>query len=116
MPFTTLPGHELDPERVKELLDAGEIELVDVREQYEWDAGRIPGAKHIELERVAARAEELPKDRPIVFSCRLGARSAMVTEAFRASGYDAYNMTGGITAWVDRGLPLDPQGGTVADH
>lgn len=116
MPFTTHPGHELDPERVKELLDAGEIELVDVREQYEWDAGRIPGAKHIELERVAGRAEELPKDRPIVFSCRLGARSAMVTEAFRASGYDAYNMTGGITAWVDRGLPLDPQGGTVADH
>lgn len=116
MPFTAFPGHELDPERVKELLDAGEIELVDVREQYEWDAGRIPGAKHIELERVAGRAEELPKDRPIVFSCRLGARSAMVTEAFRASGYDAYNMTGGITAWADRGLPLDPQGGTVADH
>ena len=116
MPFTTLPGHEVDPERVKELLDAGEIELVDVREQYEWDAGRIPGARHIELERVAGRADELPKDRPIVFSCRLGARSAMVTEAFRASGYDAYNMTGGITAWADRGLPLDPQGGTVADH
>ena len=116
MPFTSQPGHEVDPERVKELLDAGEIELVDVREQYEWDAGRIAGARHIELERVAARAQELPKDRPIVFSCRLGARSAMVTEAFRASGYEAYNMTGGLTAWVERGLPLEPQGGTVAEH
>jgi rhodanese-related sulfurtransferase len=116
VPFTSDPGHEVDPERVKELLDAGEVELVDVREQYEWDAGRIPGAKHIELERVAGRAEELPKDRPIVFQCRLGARSAMVTEAFRASGYDAYNMTGGIRAWAERGLPLEPDGGTVADH
>jgi hydroxyacylglutathione hydrolase/adenylyltransferase/sulfurtransferase len=116
VPFTSQPGHEVDAERVKELLDAGEIELIDVREQYEWDAGRVAGARHIELERVAGRAHELPKDRPIVFSCRLGARSAMVTEAFRASGYDAYNMTGGLIAWVERGLPLDPQGGTVADH
>ena len=116
MPFTSQPGHELDPERVKELLDAGEIELVDVREQYEWDAGRIAGARHIELERVAGRAEELPEDRPVVFHCRLGARSAMVTEAFRASGYDAYNMTGGLTAWVERGLPIEPEDGTVADH
>jgi hydroxyacylglutathione hydrolase/adenylyltransferase/sulfurtransferase len=116
VPFTSDPGHELEPERVKELLDRGEIELIDVREQYEWDAGRIAGATHIELERLAGRAEELPRERPIVFQCRLGARSAMATEAFRASGYDAYNLTGGIAAWADRGLPLDPDGGTVAPH
>ncbi len=115
-PFTSDPSHELEPDRVKELLDRGEIELVDVREQYEWDAGRIAGARHIELERVAGRAEELPRDRPVVFQCRLGARSAMVTEAFRASGWDAYNLTGGIVAWVERGLPIEPQGGHVADH
>jgi rhodanese-related sulfurtransferase len=98
------------------MIDRDEVVLVDVREQYEWDAGRIPGARHIELERVAGRADELPRDRPLVFQCRLGARSAMVTEAFRASGYDAYNLTGGILAWADRGLPLDPPGGTVAAH
>lgn len=115
-PFTSDPGHELDPERVKQMLDGGEIELVDVREQHEWDAGRIAGAKHIELERLAGRADELPRDRPIVFQCRLGARSALATEAFRASGYEAYNLTGGILAWAERGLPLDPDGGTVADH
>jgi rhodanese-related sulfurtransferase len=115
-PFTSDPSHELDPEQVKELLDRGEIELVDVRERYEWDEGRIAGAKHIELERVAGRADELPRDRRIVFVCRLGARSGMVTEAFRASGWDAYNMTGGLTAWADQGLPLEPQGGKVAEH
>ena len=116
MPFTSDPGHELEPERVKELLDRGEIELVDVREQYEWDAGRIAGAKHIELERLAGRADELPRDRPIVFQCRLGARSAMATEAFRASGWEAYNLTGGITEWVNRGLAIEPDDGHVADH
>jgi hydroxyacylglutathione hydrolase/adenylyltransferase/sulfurtransferase len=115
-PFTSDPSHELPPERVKELLDGGEITLVDVREQYEWDAGRIPGARHIELERVAGRAEELPREKPVVFQCRLGARSAMVTEAFRASGYEAYNLTGGINAWVESGLPIEPQGGHVAPH
>jgi rhodanese-related sulfurtransferase len=115
-PFTSDPSHELPPERVKEMLDDGEIELVDVREEYEWDAGRIAGARHIELERLAGRAEELPRDRPIVFQCRLGARSAMATEAFRASGWEAYNMAGGIAAWVERGLPIEPQGGRVAEH
>ncbi len=115
-PFTADPGHELDPERVKELLDGGQIELIDVREQYEWDEGRIAGAKHIELERLAGRAEEIPHDRPVVFQCRLGARSALATEAFRAAGFDAYNMAGGLNAWVDRGLPIEPQGGRVAPH
>jgi hydroxyacylglutathione hydrolase/adenylyltransferase/sulfurtransferase len=112
----TDPEHDMSPEQVKERLERGEIELVDVREQYEWDAGRIPGARHIELERLAGRAEELPRERPIVFQCRLGARSAMPTQAFRAAGWDAYNMTGGIQSWVEHGLPLEPDDGHVADH
>ena len=112
----TDPQHELSPEEVKERLDRGEIELIDVREQYEWDAGRIAGAKHIELERLAGRAQEVPRDRAVVFTCRLGARSAMATQAFRAAGWDAYNMDGGITRWVDRGLPIEPDGGYVAEH
>jgi rhodanese-related sulfurtransferase len=110
------PDHELQPEQVKEKLDRGEIELIDVREQHEWDAGRIAGARHIELERLAGRAEEIPRDRPVVFQCRLGARSAMATQAFRSAGWDAYNMDGGIRLWVDRGLPIEPAGGVVADH
>jgi rhodanese-related sulfurtransferase len=107
---------DLDPKRVNEILEAGEAVLVDVREMYEWDAGRIAGARHIELERLAGRAAELPRDRPVVFLCRLGARSAMATQAFRAAGWDAYNLSGGIRRWADRGLPLEPAGGQVADH
>ena len=108
--------HDLAPERVKELVESGEAQLVDVREPYEWEAGRIPGAKHIELERLAGQADALDQDKPVVFQCRMGRRSALATQAFRPAGYDAYNMTGGIQAWADAGLPLEPADGTVADH
>ena len=107
---------DLEPQRVREILAAGEAVLVDVREQYEWDAGRIAGASHIELERLASRADELPKDKPVIFQCRVGRRSALATDAFRAVGYDAYNMRGGLEAWAAEGLPLEPDDGYVAEH
>jgi rhodanese-related sulfurtransferase len=110
------PQRELAPQRVADLIESGEAQVIDVREPYEWEAGRIAGAKHIELERLAARASEIDKDRPVVFQCRLGVRSAMASQAFAASGYDAYNMAGGLKAWADAGLPLEPDGGYVADH
>lgn len=109
-------GTELAADRVAELLERGEVQLIDVREPYEWEAGRIAGARHIELERLAARAGQIDRGTPVVFQCRLGARSAMATAAFRAAGWDAYNLTGGIQAWVDAGLPLEPADGQVADH
>jgi rhodanese-related sulfurtransferase len=115
MPFTD-PAHALSPSQLKEALDRDQIVLIDVREPYEWEAGRITGAVHIELERLAGRAEEVPSDRPVVFICRLGRRSGMATEAFRASGWDAYNLGGGIQRWVDEGLPIEPDGGYVAEH
>ena len=107
---------DVDPDRAKRLIDAGEVQLVDVREQHEWDAGRIAGARHIELERVASQAGSLDRDRPLLFYCRLGARSGMAANAFRRAGYDAYSIDGGLTEWDRRGLPLEPEDGTVADH
>lgn len=112
----SMPDRDLPPARVAEMVDSGEVELVDVREPYEREAGRIEGSRHIELERLAAEAESLPRDRPIVFHCRLGARSGMAAQAFRAAGYDAWNLAGGIRAWVDRGHPIAPEDGYVADH
>jgi rhodanese-related sulfurtransferase len=110
------PAHDLTPTQVKDGLEEGELLLIDVREPYEWDAGHIPGATHIELERLASRAEEIPTDRRVVFLCRLGVRSAMAMQAFRASGWDAYHMAGGIQEWVDEGLPIEPDDGYVAEH
>jgi rhodanese-related sulfurtransferase len=52
----------------------------------------------------------------VIFYCRVGARSAMAAQAFRASGYEAYSMSGGLRRWADEDRPLAPAGGTVADH
>ena len=77
------------PERARELIDAGEVQLVDVREPYEVEAGRIAGSRHIELERLASQADSIERDRPVLFYCRAGARSGMAANAFRRAGYEA---------------------------
>lgn len=106
---------DVDPAHATEMIRQG-VQLVDVREPYEHDAGRIEGARHIELERLASQAETIAKDEPVLFYCRLGARSAMAAQAFRGAGYEAYSLEGGLTRWHREGLPLDPPEGTVADH
>ena len=107
---------DVSPEEVKARHAAGEIQLIDVREPYEHEAGRIAGARHIELERVASQAATIDRDTPVVFYCRLGARSGMAANAFRRAGYDAYSMLGGLEAWGRADLPLEPTDGHVADH
>src|SRR4051794_7135391 len=108
------PGHELTPTQVKEALEKGDVVVIDVREPYEWEAGRVTGATHIELERLASRAGDVPTGRPVVFQCRMGVRSAMAMQAFRASGWDAYNMAGGVPRWGGEGVAMGPAGGDVA--
>jgi rhodanese-related sulfurtransferase len=107
---------EVEPERVAERQRQGEVQVIDVREHYEWEAGRIRGARHLEMGVLAAQAQTIHREIPVVFYCRSGARSAMATSAFRRAGYDAYNMTGGLLEWEARGLPLEPDDGHVADH
>ncbi len=102
------------PRQVAELLDRGEIQLIDVRGPDETDAGRIPGGRLIELAQLAAEAGTIDRDRPVVFYCRSGSRSAMATEAFRGAGFDAHNMAGGLLEWHAAGLPMEPDGGYVA--
>ncbi len=106
----------MTPERVAEMHAAGEIDLIDVRETYEHEAGHIADTRHVQFAQLSGQAETVDRERPVVFYCRSGARSAVATQAFRASGYDAHNMTGGLLAWVDKGLPIEPGDGVVADH
>ena len=107
---------DVDPERAKAQIEAGEVQLVDVREDYEWEAGRIAGARHIGIGQLAAEADSLDRDRPVLFYCRSGARSTMAAQAFRQAGFDAHSMDGGLVEWDRRDYPLEPDGGTVADH
>lgn len=105
---------ELPPERVAELHETGDVELIDVRQDYEHEAGRIAGTRHIEINALTANAESIPRDRTVVFYCRSGSRSGMAAEAFAQAGWDAHNLSGGLVAWVERGLPIEPEGGEVA--
>jgi len=107
---------EVTPEQTQKRLASGDTVVVDVREQYEVDAGRIDGTRHIEIERLASQAETLDKSTPIVFHCRVGARSMMAAQAFRRAGFEAYSMAGGIQRWVDENRPISPEDGVVADH
>ena len=102
------------PHEVADLLQGGEVQLIDVRQPEEHDAGRIAGDRLIELSRLATEVDSLDQTRPIVFYCRSGSRSAMATEAFRGAGFDAHNMVGGLLDWQAAGLPLDPPEGHVA--
>jgi rhodanese-related sulfurtransferase len=93
-----------------------ELQVVDVRELYEREAGHIAATTHIPLVELSARASEIDRERAVVFYCRVGARSDMAAQAFRASGYKALSMEGGLVRWAREGLPLSPQGGSVAEH
>ena len=106
---------DLSPQQVAELIRHGQLQLIDVRQDYEWDAGRIAGARRIELTELATQADTLEPDRPVVFYCRSGARSAMAAQAFAGAGFDAHNMVGGLLAWDAAGLQIEPDGGYVAD-
>jgi rhodanese-related sulfurtransferase len=106
----------LPPKRVAELLEQGEANVIDVRDDEEWEAGHIAGARHVELGDLTAEAESIDRERTVVFHCRSGDRSGMAADAFREAGYDAYNMDGGLDAWADAGLPLEPEDGRVVDR
>ena len=107
---------DVTPERVAQLQREGSIQLIDIREPYEWEAGRIPGARFLTMGELTAQVETIHRETPVVFYCRVGARSAMAADAFRRGGYDAYSLAGGLEAWAGQGKPLEPDGGSVADH
>jgi rhodanese-related sulfurtransferase len=87
--------------------DPGRPLLVDVREMNEFEEVRAPGAVLVPMSTFAARAGELPKDRPLMVMCHLGGRSAAAAGFLLRSGWsDVVNVTGGMDAWERGGLPV----------
>ena len=97
---------DVTPRAAEALVREG-ARMVDVREADELENdGRIAGALHIPLGTLSERAAELA-DEQLVIVCRSGARSAMAADALRASGFEAYNVDGGILRWERDGLPVE---------
>ncbi len=85
--------------------------LLDVREDDEWAAGHVPGATHIPLGQLGARATEVPRNTKIYVICRSGARSARAAFALVGSGWDAVNVAGGMQDWAAAGRPMAAETG-----
>ncbi|MFT3864623.1 MAG: rhodanese-like domain-containing protein [Solirubrobacterales bacterium] len=105
---------EVGRAEARQMIDAG-AQLVDVRADHEWEAGHLPGAVHIALPELAARAGEIDKGRPVILYCRGDNRAAMATAALAEAGYDAVRLAEGATGWEEEGLELEPEGGYVAE-
>lgn len=102
-------------EQLDDWLTLGGVQVIDVREPDERQAGHIPGTQHIPLNELADQAAQtepasLPfnKDRQVVFYCATGNRSGFVAEAARASGYNALSLVGGFVTWCEEGRPFTP--------
>lgn len=92
----------------------GDYQIVDVREPWEWQAGRINEAVLIPLNDLMAAAEEgvLQKERAVAVVCKAGNRSEVASLMLRARGYQVENVEGGMDAWAAAGLPYSaPDGG-----
>lgn len=89
------------PTEVQAKLEAGEaVNLIDVREVAEVEAGHIPGITHIPLGLLEFRMHELDKKTPYIMVCRSGGRSGQATMFLEAQGFDVTNMTGGMLKWL----------------
>ena len=101
-----MSGELNDPRELDEKRD--EVQILDVREPYEWDAGHIDGSIHIPLAQVMAGQEKgrLEVERPVVVVCKSGNRSELAALMLQARGFTAENFEGGTEAWVAAGLPL----------
>ena len=95
------------PHLISEQILKGEVTLIDVRNETEWNEGHIPGAKHMMLGYLMERADEVVNGQPIVVHCRTGARSAIGASILKAKGAkQVMNLQGGIRDWAAAKLPL----------
>lgn len=89
------------------IADKPELVILDVRTVAEFAEGHIEGAVNIPVQELSVRLDELSRDDELLVYCRSGNRSAQAAEILVEAGFPAiYHMPGGITEWVDAGLPV----------
>ena len=113
---TAPPAGPLVPEEAEALIRGGDVQVVDVRGGDEHGAGHIAGDRHIQFDRLKDEVDTLDRSKPVLLYCRGGERSATAAEALRASGWNANSIEGGLLDWVERGLPIEPADGRVAER
>jgi molybdopterin/thiamine biosynthesis adenylyltransferase/rhodanese-related sulfurtransferase len=102
---------EILPSQLAQRLERGEkLEIIDVREPYEWQIGHIPGARLVPLDRIAEEIPRLDKRRETILYCKVGARSMRAAQQLASAGVtDVRNLAGGILRWIDDVDPTMPR-------
>jgi rhodanese-related sulfurtransferase len=100
---------EMSVEALCARLAAGaDVQVIDVREDWEWAQGHIAGAVHIALSELPARLGEIDAARTVAFICHLGGRSELATRFARQHGISrAANVVGGMDRWEAYGYPVE---------
>lgn len=98
----------VDVQTVATIKERSDVVVLDVREQWEYDEGHIPGVTLIPMGEVSSRLSEIPTDKEVIVTCRSGNRSGQVTDFLREQGFDnVHNMEGGIVAWEAAGYDVE---------
>jgi len=102
--------NEIEPvdlhEKIQEFPE--QYKVIDVREAHEVAQGTIPGAQHIPLKTLPFRMHEVEKDKPVVFLCHSGMRSAHACMFMAQQGFsNILNLRGGVLGWARSGLVFE---------
>lgn len=97
---------QISPQKLAEM--RGAVQLIDVRNQNEFDEERIPGATHITMGYITHYLDHIARDKPVVVQCASGIRSQLAASLLQKHGFsNVMNLSGGLDAWEDAGLPIE---------
>ena len=106
--FTRHNTPEIGIDELDDLVKTGTVYVLDVREDWEYKRGRVPGAISLPLGRLTAQAAALPKDKPYAVICESGSRSISATDYLLGQGFDgAVSVRGGTGAWARSDRPIE---------
>lgn len=94
----------IDFKKTEEYLKTGEGYLLDVRKQSEFENGHIHGAMNIAHTRLLDQIDEVPKDKPVMVSCRTGARSAVASALLEREGFAVKYVDDLIEEWLEKNI------------
>ncbi len=107
-PFIQRTTPQIGPDELEERMRDGGTRLLDVRDDWEYARGHVPGAEHLPLHHLQRRAPELERDARYAVICESGGRSLDATDHLLRIGFaDVVSVRGGTYGWVRTGRPLE---------
>ena len=102
------PFRSINVDEAKTMLAGGEVEIIDVREPWEYNAGHVPGARLAPLNTLLRQPKQFLTRDNLIFICASGQRSMVASEMAASLGYkQVYNVSGGTDAWRRKGYPIE---------